>query len=152
MARRYSKRKGKSGSKKPLKMQVPSWVRYDKREAEAIVAKLAKEGLSPSQIGMRLRDTYGIPDIRALTGKTITQILKEKNLSPKIPEDLKALLIRLNQLDKHLEANKKDMAAKRGYQLTESKVLRLIKYYQRKNKLPEGWKYDPKKISLLVQQ
>jgi len=152
MARRYSKRKGKSSSKKPSKKVVPSWVRYEKREVEAIIAKLAKEGLTASQIGMRLRDTYGVPDVKVITGKSITHVMKEKNVLPKLPEDLKALLVRYNKLVKHLENNSHDKTAKRGMMLTESKILRLVKYYQRKKALPEGWKYDPKKISLLVQQ
>ena len=49
-----------------------------------------------------------------------------------------------------MEKNKKDYVAKRGLQLTESKIKRLTKYYKRVGKLPENWKYDREKVKLLV--
>ena len=64
MARMHSRAKGKSRSKKPVEKKLPSWVTYKGDEVELIVAKLAKEGKSPSQIGLFLRDSYGIPDAR----------------------------------------------------------------------------------------
>ena len=51
---------------------------------------------------------------------------------------------------KHLEENKHDMPAKRGLQLTESKIRRLIKYYKKIKKLPIDWKYDENSIKLFV--
>ena len=68
MARMYSRRKGKAGSKKPAKKQVPSWLRYKGKEVELLVVKLAKEGKNPSQIGLHLRDVYGIPDTKIVAG------------------------------------------------------------------------------------
>ena len=53
-------------------------------------------------------------------------------------------------LVKHLEKNKKDMVAKRGIQLTSSKIHRLAKYYKRKGILPQDWKYDREKAKLIV--
>ena len=88
MARMYSRKKGKSGSKKPLEIKKHSWIAYGPKEVEMLIAKLAKEGKNSSQIGLMLRDVYGIPDVRSITKKTITQTLKEKNLVGEIPEDL----------------------------------------------------------------
>ncbi|MBW3003490.1 30S ribosomal protein S15, partial [Candidatus Woesearchaeota archaeon] len=110
----HSRKRGKSGSKKPVKKAVPSWVRYKPKEAEMLIVKLAKEGKTPSQIGMVLRDTYGIPDIRTVMKKKISKILDEKKLLKQIPEDLMALMKKAIAVRKHLEANKQDKSAIRG--------------------------------------
>jgi len=54
------------------------------------------------------------------------------------------------QLIKHFESNKQDMVAKRGIQLTESKINRLVRYYKKKKRLPMDWKFDKNKAKLLV--
>ncbi len=84
--------------------------------------KLAKEGNGPSKIGLILRDSYGIPLSKQITGKKITKILKEKNLLKALPEDLLALIKRSIAIRKHLEKNNKDETAKRGLTLTENKI------------------------------
>jgi small subunit ribosomal protein S15 len=150
MSRRYSGKKGKAGSKKPLRKGAPSWTRYKPAEAEMLVVKLSKEGKSPSQIGLILRDVYGIPDVKNSVGKKLNKILKEKKIAPQIPEDLMALIKRSIAIKKHLEKNKKDQTAKRGLTLTESKIRALVKYYKKAKKLPADWKYEPEKIRLYV--
>lgn len=146
----YSRKKGKSGSKKPVEQKKQSWVVYSKEEVEKLVVKLSKEGKSQSTIGLILRDRYGIPDVRTVTEQKISQILESNKLTKNIPEDLASLIRREIQLSKHFEANKKDQSAKRGMILTESKIKRLVKYYKVKNKLPQEWKYDREKAKLLV--
>jgi len=141
MARMHARKRGKSGSKKPLATTPPSWVNYKSEEVEKLVEKLAKQGLSASKIGLVLRDSYGIPDVEKITKKKITKILKEKGLAPKIPEDLQNLIARAMQVKKHLEVHRKDKVSKRGLQLIESKIRRLEKYYKRTKKLPLDWKY-----------
>ncbi|MGM5488929.1 MAG: 30S ribosomal protein S15 [Nanobdellota archaeon] len=150
MARMHSRDKGQSGSKKPAELEKPSWVRYKEKEIEMIVTKLAKEGKSMSEIGAIMRDRYGIPSIRQVTGKKVLKIIEEKNLAPELPEDLLNLLRRVNSIRKHRETNRQDMTAKRGLMLTESKILRLVKYYKKAGKLPADWKYDPKNLSMYV--
>ena len=142
MARMYSRKKGKHGSKKPAKKSVPSWVRYKSREVELLIAKLSKEGKASSQIGLILRDTYGIPSVHAVCGKTITAILKEKKQLQEIPDDLTALFRNYAAIRKHLENNKHDETAKRGLMITESKIGRLTKYYKRVGRVSETWKFD----------
>jgi len=151
MARKYSRSKGKAGSNKPLKPNAPSWVRYKEQEIELLITKLAKEGKSPSHIGIILRDTYGIPSEKLITKRSMTELLKEKNLLSEIPEDLLALIRRSIAVNKHLEANKKDETAKRGLILTESKIRKLIKYYKKTGKLPSEWKYDPKRAGMFTE-
>ena len=71
MARLYSRKKGKSGSKRPVQRIKPLWVTYDEKTIEQLVVKLAKTGKTTSQIGIELRDVYGIPDVQAVTKKSI---------------------------------------------------------------------------------
>lgn len=151
MARMYSRAKGKSKSIKPIKKTNPSWLRYKDKEAELLVIKLAKEGKSPSQIGLFLRDNYGVPSVKQVTNKRISEILKEKSLAKEIPEDLSALIRKTVLLTKHIEKNDKDESAIRGLHITESKIKRLVKYYKLNKKIPMDWKYDPERIKLFIE-
>jgi small subunit ribosomal protein S15 len=151
MARMHSRRKGKASSNKPITKTVPTWLRYKPKEIELLIVKLAKEGKMQSEIGLILRDTYGIPDIKLITKKSISKILEEKKLGKELPEDLLNLIRKAVALNKHLEENKTDKTAKRGLQLTESKIKRLTTYYKKSGKLSSGWKYDPKKAGLLTE-
>ena len=148
MAKMHSRARGKSGSKKPVGKGKPTWMTHSEKEIEMLIAKLAKEGKSPSQIGIYLRDAYGIPSIRAVLKKKLGHVLKEKNLASHLPEDLLSLIRRSVQLGKHLETNKHDMTAKRGSQLTEAKIKRLVDYYKDAGRLPVDWKFDAKSIRL----
>lgn len=140
----HSRKRGKHGSKKPAKKTSPSWIRYKAKEVELLIAKLAKDGKNNSQIGIMLRDVYGIPSVLALCGKSISAILKEKKIMPEIPEDLVALFRRYAAIMKHIEANRHDETAARGLMLTESKINRLTKYYKRSGRVSEDWKFDTK--------
>ncbi len=150
MARMYSRAHGKAGSKKPKDKKIPGWMRYKPKEIEKLIIKQAKSGQSAAEIGMHLRDAYGIPDVHVATGKPMAEILKENKLAKEIPDDLMALMQRSITIRKHMELNKKDMAAKRGLEITEAKIRRLIKYYARIERLPADWKFDPERIKLYV--
>lgn len=145
----HSSSKGKSGSKKPIK-RVPSWAPYKEKEVEKLVLKLAKTGKFPSQIGMLLRDNYGIHDIKALTKKKVSAILKENSLSSELPEDLLSLIKKMIAIREHLEKNKHDETAQRGLSLTNSKIRRLVKYYKKHKKLAAGWKLDLEKLKMYI--
>ncbi len=145
-------RTGKHGSKKPPVKRVPKWVKYEKAEVEELVVKLAKEGYTSARIGIILRDQYGIPDVKAITGKSISRIMKEHKVYPEIPEDLLSLLKKAVRLREHLEKHKKDKHSKRGLELLESKIRKLGKYYVRKGILPKDWKYSPEEAKLIVQK
>lgn len=151
MARMYSRKKGKSGSKRPVKREKKSWGRYSDKEVEQLTIKLSKQGLSTSQIGIALRDTYGIHDVKAITKKTISKILKENNLLMKVPEDLSNLIKKTIKLMRHVDVHKKDFSVKRGLLITESKIRKLAKYYKRKNRLPQDWAYDRAKAKMLIE-
>lgn len=150
MVRLHTYKRGKSGSKKPPRTAPPTWVEYTAEEVEGLVVSLAKQGYSSAMIGTILRDQYGIPSVKLITGKKITKILEENNLAPQIPEDLMALIKKAVNLRKHLEQHPKDLHSRRGLQLVESKIRRLVKYYRNTGRLPAEWRYDPETAKLLV--
>jgi len=146
----HSRRRGTSGSKKPVTKTAPSWVEVSKEDAIELVLKLAKEGKAAAEIGLILRDAHGIPSFKNLVGKTISQILEEKKASPnKYPDDLIDLIRRAVRIRTHLRQQNRDKLNKFTLAKTESKIRRLVKYY-RGRKLPEDWKYEPEKAALLV--
>ena len=147
---RKSKEKGKSHSTRPIRTSPPSWVRYTPEEVENLVVELARKGYPPSMIGIILRDQYGIPLVKLITGKKITKILKEHGLQPPIPEDLANLIKRAMRIRRHLEEHPKDYHSRRGLQLIEAKIKRLAKYYKRKGVLPPDWTYKPEKMSIFA--
>ncbi|MFW9897976.1 MAG: 30S ribosomal protein S15 [Candidatus Thorarchaeota archaeon] len=150
MARLHSRKKGKSGSTRPPRLEKPVWVERSAEEVENLVIKLARKGFSKSMIGIILRDSYGIPLIKVVTGKKISQILEENEIEFALPEDLTNLVKKALNLRKHLDSNHKDLEGKKGLQRTESKIYRLIRYYKKTKVLPESFKYEPEKIRTLV--
>jgi small subunit ribosomal protein S15 len=139
---------GKSHQTRPISKRPPSWCKYQPEEVEALVIKLAKEGNSTSRIGTVLRDQYAIPLVKSMTGKTITKILKEAQLAPKIPEDLASLMKKAESLSAHYQKNRSDLHNKRALQLIEAKIHKLSRYYKREGVLPKNWKYEAKIASL----
>ena len=150
MARMHSRAQGKSGSSPPAQERKADWVELKPKEIEELVVSLANAGKTPAEIGMILRDQHGIPDVKLASKKRISQILAENKLLPDVPRDLLNLISKAVALMKHMDENKKDQTAKRGYQLTVSKIRRLAKYYKGTRKLPEDWRYTPQQAKLLV--
>jgi small subunit ribosomal protein S15 len=128
----------------------PDWVEYSNEEIEELILKLTKEGNSTSKIGIILRDQYGIPNVKMVTGDKITQILEKHGQNQEYPEDIMNLIKKAVNIRDHLKENPKDLHTKRGLQVIESQIRRLGRYYVREGVMPEGWRYDPQKAALLV--
>jgi small subunit ribosomal protein S15 len=143
------KKKGKSHSTRPASKRPPSWSTYQPEEVEALVVKLARDGHPPSRIGTVLRDQHAIPLVKPFTGKAITQILKEAELEPSMPEDLGNLLKKATSLTVHIEKNKRDLHNKRALQIVEAKIHKLSRYYKRKGILPQDWRYQAKRVTIV---
>jgi ribosomal protein S15P/S13E len=58
-------------------------------------------------IGVILRDSHGVAQVRFVTGNKILRILKAKGLAAQIPEDLYFLIKKAVAIRKHLERNRK---------------------------------------------
>ncbi|RQG98182.1 30S ribosomal protein S15 [Natrarchaeobius oligotrophus] len=134
MARMHTRRRGSSGSDKPAADEPPEWSDVDPEQIEQRVVELAEQGHDPSQIGIKLRDEgvtgTPVPDVKLATGKKISEILEENDAASEIPEDLRNLMERAVRLREHVQANPQDYQNKRSLQNTESKVRRLVNYYQ----------------------
>lgn len=128
----------------------PDWIEYSTEEIEELILKLNKEGNSSSKIGVILRDQYGIPNVKLVTAKKITKILEDRGQKEEYPEDLMNLIRKAVNIRDHLLENPKDLHTKRGLQIIESQIRRLVKYYVKEGVLPEGWRYEPPKAALLV--
>ncbi|MEM3518212.1 MAG: 30S ribosomal protein S15 [Nitrososphaerales archaeon] len=142
MARIHSHRKGKSHSTRPTSKRTPTWLTYSTDEIVTQIVKMAKNGLTPSEIGLKLRDEFNIPLVKPVLGKSILEILEENGLKPSLPEDLDRLLKKAKRLQEHLKAHKSDRKNVRSLELIEAKIHRLSKYYKSIGFLPEDWKYS----------
>lgn len=151
MSRIHSGRKGRAGSHRPFPAASPGWVSVDREEVVEEAVKLAKGGTTSAHVGTVLRDTYGVPSIRALTGKRMTGLLREHGVTPELPEDLQALLKRVVHLQRHLAQHPKDLSNRRGLSLMESRIRRLALYYRRHKLLPEDWRYTSASAVLQVE-
>ena len=150
MAKKHTRKRGKSGSKKPITKEVPDWVSYSPEEVEDLVIKYAKEGIDATTIGLILRDDYGIPSVKNITKRTITQLLAENKMLPEFPDDILKLIAKAVRMREHLDENKQDKGNKKKLIDTESKIRALEKYYKKSGRISKTWKYEPENAKLLV--
>ena len=141
MGRLHSHNYGKSHSTRPLDPKPPSWIKQDAKEIEELIVKYAKDDLSVSQIGIKLRDQHSIPLVKPIIKKTISRVLEENDLKTDLPEDLDNIVKKAIGLQKHLKSNKKDNRNVRSLELIEAKVHRLSVYYKKTGRIPQNWKY-----------
>mmetsp|Transcript_8086 Transcript_8086/g.11928 ORF Transcript_8086/g.11928 Transcript_8086/m.11928 type:complete len:152 (-) Transcript_8086:47-502(-) len=150
MGRMHSRGKGIAASALPFKRTPPSWLKVSATDLNEQIVRLARKGLYPSQIGVVLRDSAGIPQVKSVTGAKILRILKKNGLAPEIPEDLYNLIKKAVTVRKHLEKFRKDKDSKFRLILIESRIHRLARYYKRTKKLPANWRYNSQTAPSLV--
>jgi small subunit ribosomal protein S15 len=141
MGRLHSHRHGQSHSTRPITPSSPTWIKQNTQEIEELVLKYAKDGLTTSEIGVKLRDQYAIPLVRAITKKSITEILEQKGIKQEMPEDLNNIVRKALGLQKHLKTHTSDRRNVRSLELLEAKVHRLSSYYKKIGRIPKTWKY-----------
>ena len=151
MARMHARRHGKSGSTRPYRTETPAWVSQSPEEIEGLVVELYKDGNSTALIGLKLRDSYGVPSVKSITGKSIGTILKENNITFRLPEDISNLMRKVVKINEHMQDNPKDLHNKRAMQLMEAKIRRLERYYKKTGVIPVKWKYSIKTAKLEVE-
>ena len=71
MGRMHAPGKGLSQSALPYRRSVPTWLKLTSDDVKEQLYQLAKKGLTPSQIGMILRDLHGVAQVHFVTGKKI---------------------------------------------------------------------------------
>merc|ERR1712202_23738 len=80
MGRMHSKGKGISRRSLPYKRTPPSWVKQSAADTVKEICNMAKKGYTPSQIGVVLRDSHGIPQVKMIAGNKIVRILRAQAL------------------------------------------------------------------------
>ncbi len=151
MSRMHSRKKGQSGSTRPHLEENPDWVPLDEEEIKDLIIDLAKKGETASEIGIILRDQYGVPNAELAIGESVTEVMKANDLEPEIPEDLLALMEKAVNLKDHLDEHPKDKSNRKSLRLVESKIRRLVDYYKEQGELEEDWRYSMDKAEILTQ-
>ena len=141
MGRMHTHSHGKSHSIRPIELKKPDWVKMEPKEIEELIIKYAKDGMTSSLIGTKLRDQHAIPLVKPILKKTISQVLQENDLTPEIPEDLNNIVLKAINLQKHLKDNKSDSRNVRSLELIEAKVHRLSTHYKKTGQIDQKWKY-----------
>ena len=141
MGRLHTHNHGKSHSIRPIDPKKPDWVKQTNDEIEGLIIKYAKEGMTSSQIGIKLRDQHAIPLVKPIINKSIKAVLKENKLNPEIPEDLNNIVMKAVNLQKHLKENRSDNRNTRSLELVEAKVHRLSTHYKKTGEIDQKWKY-----------
>ena len=108
MGRMHSNGKGISRRSLPYRASAPSWCKQNGAKVTEQICNLAKQGHTPSQIGVILRDFHGVPQVKSITGSKILRILKVQGLAAEIPEDLYCLIKKAVAVRKHLERFRQD--------------------------------------------
>lgn len=108
----------------------PVWLKTTEEELKKLIKQLAEKN-SPAQVGIILRDQYGIPSTR-LYGKKLGQYLKELGIESN--PDKENAEKKLERLKEHFKENITDKKAKHKLQKAQGKVRTLAKYSERRNK------------------
>ena len=141
MGRLHTHNHGKSHSIRPIDPKKPDWIKQTNEEIEGLIIKYAKEGMTTSQIGIKLRDQHAIPLVKPIINKGIKEVLIENKLNPEIPEDLNNIVMKAVNLQKHLKENRSDNRNTRALELVEAKVHRLSTHYKKTGEIDQKWKY-----------
>ena len=80
MGRLHSNGKGISASAIPYSRSVPTWFKSTPDNVVENICKLARKGATPSQIGVVLRDSHGVAQVKVVTGNKILRILKSNGM------------------------------------------------------------------------
>ena len=89
MGRLHSKGKGISSSTIPYSRSVPTWFKSTPETVVENICRLARKGATPSQIGVVLRDSHGVAQVKVVTGK-LGNFLKNIGQKPIMEESRKS--------------------------------------------------------------
>ena len=112
------------------KLDKPTWVKIKEPELKALIKELSEKN-SPSQIGLILRDQYGIPTTKVF-GKKLKAYMVELGIERN--EDLENAEKKVEGLKEHLKENITDRHAKHKLQHAQSRLNITQKYFARKKK------------------
>jgi len=106
-------------------MAKPTWVKMKEPELKKIIVELSAT-YAPSQIGIILRDQYGVPTTKVF-GKKLKAYLKELGINRN--EDLENAEKKVDKMKEHLKNNITDRSAKHKLQHAQSRLNITKKYF-----------------------
>jgi len=109
------------------KLDKPAWLKLKEDELKKIIAELSKK-YPASQIGIILRDQYGVPTTR-LYGKKLKMYLEELGINSN--EDLQSAEKKVERLKEHLKDNITDRKAKHKLQKAQSHLNKTQRYFSK---------------------
>lgn len=80
MGRLHSKGKGISASAIPYSRTPATWLKITPDQVVDQICKLAKKGATPSQIGVVLRDSHGVAQVKVVTGELTVYVWRENRV------------------------------------------------------------------------
>jgi len=107
------------------KVDKLTWVKMKEPELKKLITELSKKH-SPSQIGLVLRDQYGIPTTKVF-GKKLKAYMKELGIERN--EDLENAEKKVGKIKEHLKDNITDRSAKHKLQHAQSRLNITRKYF-----------------------
>jgi len=113
-------------AKSTTKLEKPVWLKMSEEELKKTIAELA-EKYQPAQVGLILRDQYGVPTTKVF-GKKLAVYLKE--LGFETTAELKNVTTKFEKLKEHLKANVTDKKAKHKLQKAQSRLMKVTRYHQ----------------------
>ena len=104
----------------------PLWLKLSEDELKKIIIDLS-EKYQPAQIGLILRDQYGVPTTKVF-GKKLKDYLKEAGKDAN--SEIKNAETKVDKLKEHLKNNNSDKKAKHKSQKAFSRLNAVKKYHK----------------------
>jgi small subunit ribosomal protein S15 len=114
---------------KSVHAEKPVWLKSNEDDMKKIIAELASKH-QPAEIGIILRDQYGIPTTK-IYGKKLSHYLKELGVECSTIE-LQNVEKKVEKIKEHMKNNKHDKKAKHKLQGSQSRVQRINRYLNKK--------------------
>lgn len=106
------------------KYPKPVWLKMSEEELRKLVLELA-EKYQPAQIGLILRDQYGVPTTKVF-GKKLSAYLREAGKNEFF--EVKNIEKKVSKIKEHMKNNGQDKKAKHKFQKANSRLNALKKY------------------------
>ncbi len=92
--------------------EKPKWIKLKAKEIESMIIDLGKQKMSSAKIGIILRDKHGIPKVKEILNKRISQILEENEIIDSSEKD--SVTNKIESIKKHISKNKHDFTASKA--------------------------------------
>ena len=107
-----------------MKHPKPVWLKMTEEEMKKLILELSERN-QPAQIGLILRDQYGVPTTK-IFGKKLSAYLKEAGKNEFF--EVKNIEKKVERIKEHMKNNGQDKKAKHKFQKANSKLNALRKY------------------------